>query len=223
MAQATLPPEVPPIVERKLAQVRRGIRTYVWLDGLAAIVITLVAAFWLGMLGDWLFEPTPAIRVAVISIVAAFGLWVAYRYLLRRAFVRLPDASLAVLLERRFADLKDHLLTAVDMAVGDGETTVFHPELVTQTRTAAAQAAANVDAKALFRRGPLAASVVAAMALAATVPIVALTAGDVFGFWMSRLALSTEPWPRRVQLEVVGFPAGCNGQASPQARPRRQV
>ena len=36
MAQLTLQHDVPPIVERKLAQVRRGIRTYVWLEGLAA-------------------------------------------------------------------------------------------------------------------------------------------------------------------------------------------
>lgn len=212
MAQATLQPDVPPIIERKLAQVRRGIRTYVWLEGLAALVILLAVAFWVGMLVDWLFEPSPNVRLAGMIAVGIVGLWVAYRYLLRRAFVRLPDASLAVLLERRFGQLKDHLLTAVDLAVGDGETTVYHPELVAKTRAAAATASANVNTKDIFRRGPLAGRVIAAIVLAASLPIAALAASDVFGFWLERLALSNEPWPRRVHLEVVGFEPNADGK-----------
>jgi hypothetical protein len=212
MSQATLDSTVPPIVERKLAEVRRGIRTYVWLEGLAAIVIALVVAFWTGMLLDWLFEPTPAVRKAAVVVVAAAVAWIAYRLLLRRAFVRLPDASLAVLLERHFKQLKDHLLTSVDLAVGDSESTFYHPELVTKTRLAAATAAASIDAGAVFRRGPLARRIVTAVVLAASIPIVALAAGNVFGFWLERLSMSTKPWPRRVQLEVVGFPEDADGQ-----------
>lgn len=212
MAQATLQPGVPPIVERKLAQVRRGIRAYVWLDGLAALTIALVAAFWLGMLLDWLFEPSPNVRLGAMMVVGLAALWIIYRCLLRRIFVPLSNASLAVLLERHFGQLKDHLLTSVDLAVGDGENTVYHPELVARTRAAAANAAANVDARQIFRRGPLAGRVVAALVLGASLPIAALAAGDVFGFWMQRLALSSQPWPRRVHLEVVGFQPNAAGE-----------
>jgi len=212
MPQPTFQPEVPPIVERKLAQVRRRIRAYVWLEGLAAVVITVVAAFWIGMLLDWLFEPSPNVRLAAMAVVGAASLWVAYRYLLRRAFVSLPDASLAVLLERHFGQLKDHLLTSVDLAVGDSEAIVYHPELVARTRAAAATASANVNAKDLFRRGPLARRVIAALVLAASLPIAALAASDVFGFWIERLALSTAPWPRRVHLDVLGFEPNEKGE-----------
>ncbi len=212
MAQLTLQHDVPPIVERKLAQVRRGIRAHVWLEGLAAVVITLAVAFWAGLLLDWLFEPRPVVRLAAMIVVGLFGLWIAYRDLLRRAFVQLPDASLAMLLERRFSQLKDHLLTAVDLATGDDDTTVYHPELVNRTREAAASLTANVNTRELFRRGPLAFRVVAAVALAASIPIFAFAANDVFGFWLDRLALGTELWPRRVHLEVVGFPPDAIGQ-----------
>ena len=34
----------------------------------------------------------------------------------------------------------------------------------------------------------------------------------MFGFWLERLALSDEPWPRRVHLEVVGFPPDASGR-----------
>ena len=212
MAQLTLQHDVPPIVERKLAQVRRGIRAYVWLEGLAAVMITLAVAFWGGLLVDWLFEPPPAARLAAIVAAGAACLWVLYRYLLRRAFVRLPNASLAVLLERRFSQLKDHLLTAVDMATGDDEAAVYHPELVARTHQAAATAAADVDARELFRRGSLLRRVLMAVVLAASIPIFAFAARDAFSFWLERLALSPELWPRRVHLEVVGFPPDAAGR-----------
>jgi hypothetical protein len=63
MAQLTLQHDMPPIIERKLAEVRRGIRAYVWLEGLAFVVTTLVVAFWAGMLVDWLFEPPAIVRL----------------------------------------------------------------------------------------------------------------------------------------------------------------
>src|SRR5262245_32473239 len=116
MASASSQFELPPVVRKQLAHIRRGIRTYVWLEGLVALVLTLGVAFWTGLLVDWFFEPRPAIRLATMILVAAMGLWVTYRYLLRRAFVRLADDSLAVLLERRFPELRDHVVTAVDLA-----------------------------------------------------------------------------------------------------------
>ena len=58
------------------------------------------------MLLDWLFEPSPMVRLVGDDRRRVLEFWVAYRYLLRRAFVPLPDASLAVLLERRFRQLK---------------------------------------------------------------------------------------------------------------------
>ena len=73
MAQATHQPDVPPAIERKLAQVRRGIRAYVWLEGLAAIAIALGAAFWVGLWLDWMFEPAPAVRLAAMIGVAGLG------------------------------------------------------------------------------------------------------------------------------------------------------
>ena len=84
--------------------------------------------------------------------------------------------------------------------------------MVARTHAAAAAATAKVNAKELFRRGPLARRVFVAVVLAATLPIAALAASDVFGFWLKRLALGNELWPRRVHLEVVGFPADASGR-----------
>ncbi len=212
MSQLAVQLDVPPIVQRKLAQVRRGVRAYVWIEGLAAIVTTLALAFWLGLLLDWLFEPSPAVRLAAVGAVVALVFWIAYRTLFRRAFVRLPDASLAALLERRFHQFKDHLLTAVDLAQGDDGQATYHPELVARTCAAAAAAAKNVNAGQLFRRSSLVRRVVVAGSLALSIPLFALAASNTFGFWMERLALSPKLWPRRVHLAVLDFPADANGR-----------
>jgi hypothetical protein len=211
MVRSTHQHELPAAVREKLREVRRGIRGYVWLEGSAAVTIALGAAFWLGLLLDWLLEPSPAVRIVGMVAVAVAALWVAYRFLLRRVFVRLSDASLALLLERRFPDLGEHMLTAVDMAAPDTDADTYNQELVARTHQAAAQAIDRVNARQLFRRGPLVRAIAAAIVLIFTIPVFAVSARDAFHTWIQRIALDPEPWPRRVHLEVVGFPADSEG------------
>ena len=121
MAQLTLQHDLPPIVERKLAASSAG-NPHVRLARRTGRAGDHAGRCLLGRAARRLVVRAAAgVRLAALIVVGAIGLWVAYRYLLRRVFVRLSDASLAVLLERRFSQLKDHLLTAVDMAAGDGD------------------------------------------------------------------------------------------------------
>jgi hypothetical protein len=212
MASVTFQPDVPGIVRQKLREVRRGIRAYVWIEGVATVVAVLAAAFWIGLLVDWLFEPPPVVRAIASVVVAAIGMWVAYRLLAQRVFARLPDASLAVLMERRFGQLHDHVLTAVDLAADGEHANPYHPELVSRTNAAAAAAVANVSAREIFHRGALLRAVVAALVLAGSIGVFAIAVPQVFAFWLERIALTVEPWPRRVHLEVVGFPADALGE-----------
>ena len=55
-------PDLPNAVRQALDAVRRRIRTYVWIDGLAKLIVALGLAYWLGLALDWLFEPSPAVR-----------------------------------------------------------------------------------------------------------------------------------------------------------------
>src|SRR5687767_8676154 len=95
-------PELPPALRRILDAVRRRIRLYVWIEGLALVAVLLGVAFWIGLAVDWTFEPSIDGRRLVLLGLGALVLFVVYRYLLRRAFVPISDSSLAVLLERRF-------------------------------------------------------------------------------------------------------------------------
>ena len=195
-----------------LSAVRRRIRAYVWIEGLAITVATIGFIFWLGLALDWLFEPSPTIRRLGLVIAAALAFYVCYRYLLRRIFVPISDTTAALLLERRFPALKDHVLTAVDIAAIPAHSITYHPDLVAKTNEAAADAIAAVDPSELFNRRPLIRSIVAAAALGISLIAFAVLARDTFGFWIQRIGLTDTPWPRRVHLEVVGFPADATGQ-----------
>jgi len=211
MPDATPTSELTPAVRGALADVRWRIRAYVWIEGLALLIAVLGLAFWLGMAGDWLFEPPPAARRIGLIAVGCAALYVVYRYLLRRVFVPISDTSVAVLLERRFPNLQDHLITAVDVAAAPARATTFHPQLVAETRQAADVAVAGVRVTQLFNRGPLLRAVATAAALVISIAVFAIASRDVFGFWLQRIALSEESWPRRVHLEVVGFPPDATG------------
>ncbi len=104
MPTSSIQPELTTTVRGVLDAVRRRIRAYVWIEGLALLIAVLGLAFWLGMAGDWMFEPSPAARRIGLIAVGCAALYVVYRYLLRRIFVPISDATAAVLLERRFPE-----------------------------------------------------------------------------------------------------------------------
>lgn len=198
--------ELPPAVRRVLDAVRGRIRAYVALQGAALVVVVLGIAFWVGLAIDRLLEPSPVVRKAGLLLLAVAALYVAWRYILRRVMVPISDASAAALLERRFPALDEHLLTAVDVATRPDRASTFHPRLVRKTRQSAVEAVANVRPEELFNRGPLWRAVGAAALVLLSIGIFALASREAFAFWLQRIALSEEPWPRRVRLEVVGFP-----------------
>lgn len=190
-----------------LDALRRRIRRYIWLEAVVTMVFAAAAIFWVTLAIDWLFEPSPGARLALLllSILS----WIAVASLaIRRALVKLPDRSMAVLLERRFSEFGDSLLTSIELA-SPGEHFEYDAELFRETVREAGTHAREVDPKLVLRPGPLARR--GAVALAAVVPLVALlvVAPFVGNVWASRmLLLSDQLWPRNTRLLVEGFEKG---------------
>jgi hypothetical protein len=202
--------ELPPAIRRILDALRRRIRIYVWIQGLALVVVLIGVAFWVGLAADWTFEPSRDVRrIALIALGAAVLLAV-YRYLLRRVFVPISDSSLAVLLERRFPNLQDHVLTSVDVAAPE-ESAAYDAELMSRTHAQAVRAIAGVRLGDVFNRGPCIRAVIAAVLCAGSIGLFAAFSRDAFGFWLQRIMLSNELWPRSVSLQVVGFEPDAAG------------
>jgi hypothetical protein len=199
-------PRLEPAIETLLAGLRRRIRAYVWADGLAAIGILLGAAFWVSLSLDWLIEPPRPLRL-VLLVGFGMGLgYVAYRWLISRLLVPLHDRSMAVLLERRFGEFGDSLLTTVELSQQPDHASDFHPEMLARAHRQALRGAEQVNLTKVFNTTPLARRVTLAIALLAAVAVFAIAAPSALGTWARRtLLLSNELWPRRTHLSVAGF------------------
>lgn len=196
---------VPERIESLLSKLRRRIRMYVWIEGIASILVACGVAFWLGLLLDWTFEPSPGIRITALLAVFVVVLMVAYRLILSRAFAKLEDASLALLIERKHADLHDGLLTSVELAKRT-DTLSGNPEMLSQTALETAEHVGDVQLSRIFNFRPIFSKVALATVLLASVVVFGVLGTDAFGFWLKRLGLSEELWPRRAHIEVLGFP-----------------
>ena len=191
-----------------LAGLRLRIRSYVWTEGLAAAVVVLGVAFWFSLAFDWLFEPPWQFRAVMLVLVAAAVVCVVNRFILRRAFRPLDDANLAMLLERRFRDYRDSLLTTVELG--------SHPRTCRriQSRNAGANSPRSCPAirkcspgrRVPFR--PTDSHSVAAAALSIAVLLFALLAREAFGTWVNRVVLLDKNllWPRTNHVRVDDFP-----------------
>ncbi len=206
MATDLQPLRLAPQIGSTLARLRRRLRAYVWGQGLAAAIIWLGAAFWITLALDWLIEPPVIVRQVLLGIAGLGLVVVLYRFLLRRLFVRIADRSLALLLERRFNRLGDSLLTSVELSRAPEHAQAFHPSLLAQTQNDAVGRLAGLNAGEVFRRGPLARSLMLAAAALISIGALAVLAPRVCQIWADRmLAFSDVRWPRRTHLSIDGF------------------
>jgi hypothetical protein len=193
-------------IRRLLSGLRRRIRTYVWVQGIALAVAWLAAAFWLTLVLDWLIEPPPVFRAVLLVAVGGVLLWLVYRYILRRAFVPLHDTSMAVLVERRYGDFRDSLLTTVELNEKPAHAAPFNADMLTWTTAEAIQQTRQVRLNQLLQNAGLMRALFAAIVLSLSVAAFALAAPEAFRTWVQRvLLLSEELWPRKTHLSIEGF------------------
>jgi hypothetical protein len=212
MASASLPFEIPRPVAQKVSRLRLLIRLYSFAEGAAAVAIVAGLGFWLGLAIDWIFEPQPAVRIALWCVVAAAIAVAAWRYLGRRLLASLPDDSLALLVERQYPELREGLITTVQAARSPAANSpdlarsgLANRELVSAASRNAAAAMPHVALRRVFDLRPLARKGAAAFGLLAAIALFAIAQRDAFDFYLDRLQLSEQLWPRRVRLTAVGF------------------
>jgi hypothetical protein len=272
---ATVPPPVRPRnlaeahekVRSPLAQLRGTIRTYVSLEGAAVVGLYLAVWFWVGLLLDYgifrlstLIDPSllrpidwvqilPAWLRAGILGVLTLGLVLVFSLtVFTRLFREFADASLALVLERRFPEkLGDRLITAVELS--DPEKAAeygYSPAMVRETIHQAAEAVQQVPVNEVFNWGRLKVrGIIVAFLILGLYVLVGLgfcTANAVRtgsvgigGFldlneisivWFQRNILLWDViWPRRAHLVLVDFPKSGEyhigrGQPAPDIRVR---
>lgn len=205
MSTVTAPFRMPKPVSRKVWRLRWLVRLYVMLNGLAKLVIVLGFAFWIGLALDWTFEPSPPIRTGMWIVTGLVAAYVALRHLLGPLVAKLSNTNLALLLERNFTDLNQSVITTVEAADRRRSSPVGNERLLENTSETAASTLRGKRLTEVFQFKPLIWNTGLAIALVASILGFAMAKSEAFGFWLQRMQLSEQPWPRRVELSVVGF------------------
>src|SRR4029079_13784840 len=157
-----------PDLQSLLAGLRWRIRLYIWAEGIALALIWLGVMFWFGLAMDYVpvlmgasEMPTAPRAFLLVANGVALG-YILYRWIGRRVFVPLGDRSLALILERRFGDFNDSLVTAVEMAHVPDHASAFNRELLNRTTSQARAEAGGVRYREVFNNRSLASKITAA-------------------------------------------------------------
>ncbi|UUO08973.1 hypothetical protein M4951_11785 [Blastopirellula sp. J2-11] len=214
--------ELPADLRELLGSLRRRIRLYVLLEGLALLVAWLAVTFWIGLAVDYLpvtFGASEMPREArIVCLVAIYGVsaYIFYRWILIRLVARMSDTSMAILIERRYPAFHESLLTAVESPVEEDLTDVaFREGMIRQAVTQALDNSRQVKLNEIFNPWPLTRNITLAVALLISVGAFAAISFDSFQIWGRRLYwLSDEAWPRLARIEVVGVEVSRPSAAS---------
>jgi hypothetical protein len=201
-----------PAVRATLAALRRRIRAYVWIEAAAAAVAWLGAAFWASLAADWFFEPSAVVRAVILAAATIATVAILFRLVGRCSVVPLGDRNVAAVLERRFPQLNDGLLTAVVLAERRPEEAGFNADMLAHTCAETARRVEGLELAAVFNFAPLRRMLAAALVLAAAIVVFAITRTSAMELWARRtFALSEEIWPRKTQLTVWRWRHGAGG------------
>ena len=168
---------LPPAVKGLLSRVRGRLRRDSMLAGLLFAVCCAVVLFWITTTLDvgWFrlqrIELPVGLRVIVLAVLLPTGLWLLASRVVFPLIRRVHDTDVALLLERRFPQFQDRLITSVESATGlPGEGPLVRPMLERSIREAERLAASVVaedvfDAAGLKRLGWIAGGMMCSVAM----------------------------------------------------------
>jgi len=219
--------QLDPKIQQLLQSLRARIKMFVWVEGISLSVIWIASMFWIGLAMDYLpilvgaNELSSVARALLLIIVAvAFG-YILYRWIFQRAFVAFSDRSMAILLERQFADFNDSLVTSVTLKKKSIETATptddthdadivgdvtYSKQMLSETVESALLSLAGVDVNQVFNKRLLLKRVGLAVVLIASVILFATTNKTMANLAMRRLyLLDGEKWERAAHIQIVGI------------------
>jgi len=199
-------------IDRLLSRLRNRIRLMVLLEGIGVAIIWAVLTFWVALAIDYLpvtmglSELSRLARLIVLVISSVAILFILYKLVFRRVFVRLHNQSMAMLIERRYPQFNDSLLTTVNQANSGANAVAVDESMLERTRLEAQAIVPDVDLAEVINADPMKRSFALAGLLLLTVAAFAVANPDAIKLAAQRLyLLQNEPWPRSCQIEIVGI------------------
>jgi hypothetical protein len=193
------PSEVPPV----LRELRGRIRRYVVLEGSALVLVVVAVAFWISLAIDWLFEPSRGVREALLLVAVAAIAAAAVWYIVLRFVRDFRSKALALVLERRFPELNDRLITAVELSESRHPPSGLTAAMLQRTADEAAELSRKLELREVFNMRPLVRAVAGAAAGAVAIAAFGLASPGTFSTWFRRsVLLADEYYHRETDMRV---------------------
>ncbi len=197
---------MPHPLQQRMAVLRRRLRRLVLLYGLGWITAAVVGAIGVLGLADYLIRfQDPGIRILCSAAVLGALAWTGYRFLYLGLTVRLRDVDLARRLKRRFPQLGDRLVSAVEFLDQSEDDPLAGSAALRRTVISQAEAESEaVDFSSVLNYRPSLRAVILAASVGLLAAILVILDPDSSQIAVARLAnpLGDIPWPRRNHLEV---------------------
>lgn len=204
-----MPPriELPPQFAELLDGLRRRIRAYVLVEGTARVVCLLGLLFWATLSLDWLWFRLSRLELPVwfrsFAVVAAVSLlgaglvfWIVLRFL-----PGLRAKALALVLERRFPELDDRLITAVEMAEAPPPESPLTRAMLQRTVSDAARLVPNLEVGNVFEKRTLQRVIAFAGVLVASIVGLGVANAEAMDRWYKAYVLRLDHyWHRDTEL-----------------------
>jgi len=199
---------IKPEIQQALAGLKRQIQRYVVLEGLALTAVVLGCLFWFSLAVDAAYFRLSRLdlpvwfrmlfQVTTVSLFAACCM----SYIVLRLLKQLRSKALALVLERRFPELDDRLITAVELgSLNDKQQTDLSIAMTNKTVTDVADVVTGLDMGAVFDRLPLRRAAVGAVVLLTSLVVFGATNAAAMERWARAfISLEESYWERQTAL-----------------------
>jgi hypothetical protein len=206
-----------PILASRLARMTRRIRTFVFLENAAWVLLFLFVAAW----GQWVLDFTSrgmrwSMRATLLVLIVATAVVLIFRWVVAPLRLRFGAAEMAHFVERRYPKLSSTLVSAVRFSAGQvGPANLNSPGLIQSVIESAGRQTVGLDFDGVLnpRRARRA---VAGLAVAAVIALIAVVSAPQSAYlWLARNVLLRDlPLPKRTHLTVdneQGYFTGAKG------------
>lgn len=193
-------------LSRRLAGVRRQVKTRLFVHGVAMVLVTALGLAAATLALDWLFRLQLSVRILLGLVCLGVIGYVAYKRLLKPLSVKMDELDLAVALDRRCAGVGERIAGVLQLPSLIAGTAQASPSLVRAAVLDSASDLHHADFSTAFDQkdwwrslGSIAGVILAAIAFSGIVPSVA-------SLWAKRWLMgSNERWPQQTYLSLIGL------------------
>lgn len=206
--QQQISSELPVAIRSLIRTLRRHLLRYAVSSGILLVVSVAAIVFWVtsGIDAGWFalqrLELPGDLRSLVLIAMVAGGGWLLIRHVLFPLVRRIRDRDLALLLERRFPEFQDRLITTVEGRQGYPDSGPYVIGMLRRTINQAEQLAGEVNADDVFNFEPLKRRcLIAGMLLLSVLGLAVLKPGSLTQWWNAFVLVEDNYHLRTTALE----------------------